>query len=243
MEINNKDYIGHLVNKTVSAGRPINFINHEAIFNDITHKLFLKQSNKLLDIGCGYGHLTDLFIEFFDTNQIESTFIDNENIINKLKQENHNKQNINFICGLFGIDNFESLGKYDRILCYSVLHYTNQPELFIDKAIEYLDSYGIAMFGDLPNLSQKARFITSVKGRIFDKEYKEKNNISFVDYPDINSFINDSTSEQKLIDDSFFVNIFRKYTNLDYDVYILPQYSADLPFNNTRVDLIIKKYD
>ncbi len=242
MKINIDNYIGDLADKTVSAGRPQKFINHDEIYQDIKIKLDLSGSQSFLDVGCGYGHLTDLFIDYIGKNKLESTFIDNDNIINKLVEENKTK-NIQFLSGLFGVNDFDHIGKFDRILCYSVLHYTSNPELFVDLLVQHLNSYGILMIGDIPNISQKARFISSQKGRLFDQEYKTLNNIPFIPFENSRDFLDSCNNEQKLIDDNLFSIIHKKYTSMNYDVYLLPQFNKHLPFNNTRVDLVIRKYD
>ena len=61
----------------------------------------------------------------------------------------------------------DQLVKYERILLYSVIHYTDQPKELIFSALAHLAPGGMLLIGDIPNISRKGRFLATEHGRIF----------------------------------------------------------------------------
>ena len=94
----------------------------------------------------------------------------------------------------------------------------------------------LALFiGDIPNISLKSRFLSSDSGKKFELNWKES-------LPSQSSnpsqYLNiGQQMKSPCIDDSFITDIMTKYNLRGYNVYRLPQ-PADLPFGNTREDLL-----
>ncbi|OGC22600.1 hypothetical protein A3J90_06975 [candidate division WOR-1 bacterium RIFOXYC2_FULL_37_10] len=205
------------------------------IVADVIKKLNLKSNDSLLEIGCGAGNL--LIPLSFAVDTIDG--IDHISCIELLKRRFPKGENINFIPGNFldvAIDDV-----YSKILCYSVLHYLkNRDEVFefINKSLRLLSPGGKALFGDIPNSSLKNRFINSNRGRKFLKEWQALVNSETSG----NQGCFDKDDELVEFDDDFVAEIVRKYQKEGYSTYVLSQ-PENLPFGNTREDILIIKTD
>ena len=93
------------------------------IIKDIIKKLNLLDNKKdFLDIGCGFGYLTDLIIKFSQKRKLNLTLCDIKHVIQKLKKKYKNKKNIKFIGSEFQKYDF-SRKKYDRILSIEMFEF------------------------------------------------------------------------------------------------------------------------
>ena len=241
-------YARNNTDKTTIAARNFQDMGVETeILDDIIYKIDLQTNQNFLDIGCGYGLLTEYLISKISDNNITATLIDLPEIITLIKKniEKDNK-NLIFLEGYFPeVYNGVYEQMYDRILLYGVLHYSDDPYQMIDLIINLLKPYGRILLGDLPNISKKGRFLSSKNGILFESKYKNLSTEFLPKYKDHFDFENKMKSDNNYyskIDDNFIFNIYKQYTDLGYDVYILPQ-NEKLPFCKTRVDLIISKYD
>ena len=241
--------IAQLGNKKIIAGR-YEFDEHKeaSILSDILLKIDVKPTQEILDIGCGASNLTHLLLQYFSNLDCQITINDINEIIEVLEKDflvPSGLKNVTKYKGFFPYD-FKIENKlFDRILLYSVLHYSSTPEILVEEAVKLLNTNGILLLGDLPNISKKGKFLTSNKGKKFEANYKNVNIENLPHYNDHFDFVSQMKNDKNyysLIDDSFIYEIYRKYTHLGYDVYILPQ-SDNLPFSYTRQDIIIRKYD
>ena len=120
--------------------------------------------------------------------------------------------------------------KFDVILVYSVLQYVyNEGNLysFINSCLSILKNGGVILFGDIPNISSRNRFLNSKEGSIFLKT-------------EVNDTINIKHEDDERVDDDVIISILQKYRNLNCETYLLPQ-NKNLPFANRREDILIKK--
>ena len=209
------------------------------IVKDIYKKLNLKtKSCSLLDIGCGHGKLTNLIVDLVLKKKIDLTLCDIKTIISKLKKKNK-KKNINYIASEFQKYNFKKKIKFDRILMYSVIHYSNKPKNFIKKAFSILNKKGILLLGDIPNIDKKYRFLRSKFGKKFEKKNKIKRfdiNKLTLNY---NSFLK-HTKQNLSINDKFIFWIKKYFSSKKAKVLIYNQ-PKKLPYSYTRLDILIKK--
>jgi 2-polyprenyl-3-methyl-5-hydroxy-6-metoxy-1,4-benzoquinol methylase len=206
------------------------------IFHDVVDKLRLGPNDVLLDLGCNVGNL--LIPLSFLVREVVG--IDHPSCICRL-QERFDGSNVKLSAG-----NFLDLvvqEKFDKILCYSVLHYlTDSKEVleFMDKALSLLKPGGNALFGDIPNRSLKQRFLGSDAGSEFVREWerlKESHSKKDSDYDGT------LTPDTDLVqfDDALILRILNRYRGEGFHSYALPQ-PPDLPFGNTREDVLVTKF-
>ena len=232
-------------NKAEVAGRlPDSLGSEKIIWDDIKYKLQLDNINSFLDIGCGCGALVDYCIENAKNERYDTTLLDFPEVVKKLKKmyENSLPKNIKIFNGFFPNEIPEkiSLEKYDRILAYSVIHYTDHPKAFIMKTIELLKHNGIALFGDLPNMNKKGRFLSSEYGRNFEANFRKKKLSDIPKYSSHKEFLKKNRDEESHINDELMIDLLDDIRRKGYNVYICPQ-PIGLPFCYTREDLIIHR--
>jgi ubiquinone/menaquinone biosynthesis C-methylase UbiE len=240
----NKFYANNATNsndKTTTAGRYSSDSGKEKdIVSAILSLLRFKKDNSFLDIGCGYGYVTDALLAHGKNNAIKATLIDIKEVLNKIKQEVLFAADTTFIEGNFPNELQQPLNvKFDHILIYSVLHCVNNPELMIESAVKLLNPGGRLLIGDIPNVTKKGRFLASEVGRAFDANYKNIPLESTTLYENSNDFIEKNKENlNTLLSDDFASQIFNKYRKLGYNVYLLEQPDS-LPFSKTREDILI----
>jgi 2-polyprenyl-3-methyl-5-hydroxy-6-metoxy-1,4-benzoquinol methylase len=221
------------INYTILAGRNIFQSESEAkIALDIKAKLGSGSELSLLEIGCGPG---SILLHSMMSDYQELYGLDADEIINVLIDRDLNGV-VNTISG----DWLEIAHKktHDHILIYSVLHYMeNRDQLFrfVDKALNHLASGGKLLLGDIPSIGQK---------KFFEQQS---------DYPEINAAYQSqvqnadnyappvfNSSALLTFSDKLILEIIERYSNNITRAYLLPQ-ADDLPFNRTRVDILITK--
>lgn len=233
---------------TISARYDFDAGKEKAIVDDIIYKLDLKPGQSFLDIGCGYGYVTETLLEYLTKHSLSITLMDIPEIIDVVEQDfiKGKYNNIHLQKGLFpqDFDKDQSKG-YDRVVLYSVLHYSDNPLAIINAAVKVLNPYGKLLLGDLPNINKKGRFLSSFEGKKFDAKYKNTTIDELPVYTDHFDFVSKMKSDPNyfsLIDDDFIKNVISTYLNKGYEVYILPQ-PETLCMCFTREDILICRYD
>lgn len=202
---------------------------------DVIMKLDLQPYDRVLDIGCGAGNLL-IPLSFFVK---EITGIDHSSCIERLKSRIKDLRNVLLISGNFLDINMDN--RYDKILCYSVLHYlADEKEVlfFIKKALELLEPGGSALFADIPNMSKKGRFLKSDYGKNIDKEYRSL----LKDVQKSRETVNFSEKDEAVVqfDDDLVLKILKETRDDGYHSYVLDQ-STDLCLGHTREDILVVK--
>lgn len=240
----NKRYteiVNSTTNMATTVGRPENTLElTKYICDDIEKKLGLEKGDRLLDIGCGYGDLTKHILSLSSELSLELSLLDIEAIINKIKNNLLElfPSNIDFITGTFP-GCIDAKDKFDKILIYSVLHYTDKPEDIVQTAVELLAPGGKLLIGDIPNVNRKGRFVATEFGRAFDAEYHKKDINDIPVYKDQYEYVEKCTNQNTRICDDLISTIFTQYRKKGFDVFVLPQDKC-LPFSLTREDILIK---
>jgi len=223
------------INKTEKVGRYKLHANLEKkIFNDIIKKLNLKKNDKLLDIGCGCGTMVDRLVRYCKKKKINITLCDINAVLKISKKKYSNNKNIKFLVGEFQKKKFKQ--KFDKILCYSVIQYSNNPRNFFEKILRILNHDGKALIGDIPNINKKYRFLKSEFGKKFEeKRLKRKINIkSFKKFKK-------TKNHYPLINDGFSKYILNLCHKNNRNCLILKQ-PKKLPFSFTREDILVEEF-
>ena len=221
----------------ISGRYPEDKESEKYIFKDIIKKLKFKKKESVLDIGCGYGNLVKKIIKLSHEKNIQLTLCDIKKIISAIKLNFKTKKNVKFIEQNFQNYDFRNR-KYDKILIYSVIHYTDKPKVFIDKAFSLLNRNGCILIGDLPNIDKKYRFLKSSFGRKFEKDRIKRFDINKLT-KSYTSFLK-NTKQNLKINDNFIRWIKLKFSKKRAKVLVLKQ-SNKLPYCYTREDILIKK--
>lgn len=207
----------------------------EAIFADITGKLrnLSGQSGKVLDIGPGCSDLPGMLIELCERQSHELTLIDSQEMLDLLPSG----KGIEKLAAMYPDcpDFIEAnRGRFDVILCYSVLHYIIVDVSFfrfIDLSLSLLAPGGQILLGDIPNISKRKRFFASETGTRFHQAFMnttEKPQVAF------------NTIEHDQIDDAIVMAIIQRARLQGFDAYVLPQ-DPSLPMANRREDILISR--
>lgn len=208
----------------------------EAIFNDITGKLKIKNEpgQILLDIGPGCSDLPYLLHKYATDNGCKVLLVDSQEMLNLLKEN----EQTNKYPGRFPDEVPELLLSYqnsiDYIVTYSTLvcvFYDGCIYKFIDAAVSLLKPGGRFLIGDVPNISKRKRFFSSEAGKRFHKEFMQTDQD-----PDVDP----RKFEPGQIDDGIIMGILQRYRGFGFDTYLLQQ-NETLPFANRREDILIVK--
>lgn len=234
------DYGLRAVDATLSNNEKVGFPDafrdghSETIWNDLLQKLpaLSRRGTRILDIGCGCGHLPQALIQHALVHDQHLTMIDHPNMLAQLEHV----ENVRLVGGQFpGIlkthaDVAES--KFDVIVCYSVLQVAAaemNPFLFADSAVELLAAGGQLIFGDIPNFSKLRRFLANDTGRAFHKSYMQTDSD-----PDVKAFAIDKTR----LDDGFILGLLTHLRMGGFEAYVLPQ-PQSLPLSTRREDVLV----
>ena len=204
------------------------------IVREVSEKLALSPKDDLLEIGCGSGQL--LIPISFMVRSVKG--IDHKEMIRRLR-ERFGELGEQLVEGDFMETEFTERS-FDKVLVYSVLHCLENLEsakIFSKKALDLVKPGGILLLGDIPNADLKSRFENSSEGRSFCDNWKR--NLE----RDGNICSIKGVREEILFkpDDKSIANLLKSLNTADTTSFLLPQ-DKDLPFGNTRVDIIVKKH-
>lgn len=235
-------------NPSVRAGRPANSEDIEAaIWQDIRDRLRLRPGLQILDIGVGNGFIAKQWAEMAITLDLSLTFVDFDPVLQRLQADIQSSQpnamsRIQFASGSFPFSfdpDFLLQAKFDRIVLYSVIHYTNEPRLLIDAAAGMLRPGGRLLIGDVPNLDKKGRFLATESGRRFDAVYKKVSPDSLPHYADYREFTKQALAAgAPPLDDTFVLDVVTFYRQEGFQAYVLEQ-PDNLSLNFTREDILL----
>lgn len=214
------------------------------IWNDIVSKIRPVKKQRLLDIGCGCGGLTKIVLKESAANGLDVYMMDIPAVIDKLIKNVDKKSlyEVTFFKGVFPWETQKELFEktYDIVLVYSVIQYSEKPFDFIDAAVKLLAPGGRALFGDIPNVNMKGRFLSSEQGRNFEAAYRQIPLEQVPVYRNQQDFVKNSTGQNKKINDQLLLSVIERYRGQGYHAYLLPE-PSNLPFWHTREDLLIEK--
>lgn len=219
-----KDFQEMASDSSLSLHEKIGFPDHyregyeQAIHQDILAKVKNLQVShkKILDIGPGCAELPKLMLKHCEKNNHELFFVDSSEMLDHIPDSKF----LTKISGFYP-DCYDQLlktgGKFDVIICYSVLHYIFVEASFwrfIDKSLELLSPGGQMFIGDIPNISKRKRFFASASGQAFHKEFMNT---------DENPEVNHMAVECDKIDDAVMLGLIMRARAQGCDAYWLPQ--------------------
>ncbi len=229
--------------ESLSRYEKIGFFNHfregkEAlIWEDIQSKIssLTLDCARILDIGPGCSDLPFMLLKNAEEKKQNVVLIDSEEMLNQLPDFD--------FCDKFSAMfpnetkqwSKENKNTFQAIICYSVLHYIaieSSVELFVEAVCDLLAPGGMALIGDIPNVSKRNRFFSSEEGIQF-----HQNNHGPNSFPEIN------WSEKKpgeFNDDDVF-SILKMARTKGLEAFVLPQNSS-LPMANRREDILFVKH-
>lgn len=206
-----------------------------SILKDIDSKIGLINSHdEILDIGPGCSKLTLDYIAKASKSKASLTLVDSDEMLSLLPD----LPNVRKVPGFYPSDEVMAclgkLDKFDKIICYSVLHYIFiEANIwnFLDLTLDLLKPGGKFLLADIPNFSMRNRFFASDEGKEFYKRFinsKKKFNLS------------EAKIDSNQIDDGILIGMILHARNRGFHGYIIPQDSS-LPMSNRREDLLFIK--
>lgn len=225
------------VSSTEAGGRyNIQADAEKLVIRDVVEKLRPEPSSRLLEIGCGPGLLLIPLTLMCQA----STGIDHPEVVKKLHSR-FSDPKFSTVPGNFLDLDIE--GEFDRILIYSVLNCLgNRDEAveFVDKAVGLLAPGGLLLIGDVPNKDLKDRFLKSPAGQTFQAEWEKTSADYMRRYKETVVPLLEPDTEFAIFTDQLVLELLQRYRSAGYHSYVLPQ-SPELPFGNTREDILIVK--
>jgi len=204
---------------------------------EIARKLNLLPEDVVLEVGCNVGTLL-IPISFLCK---EVSGIDHAYCVERLSQR-YQADNVHLIAGNFL--EVEVAQQFDKILCYSVIQYLKDSEevlRFVDKLVHLLRPGGKMLLGDIPNISLKNRFLQSDSGREFVQRWEAlRNRDAQKDLAYDHTLPQDTELVQ--FDDALVLRMVARCRAQGFHAYTLPQ-APDLPFGNTREDILISRLE
>jgi cyclopropane fatty-acyl-phospholipid synthase-like methyltransferase len=198
------------------------------ITRDVSQKLRLKSTDRLLEIGCGVGNVL-IPLSFFVAS---ATGVDHPKLVGRL-QKRFSAPNLHVIAGEF--PELQIVGQFDKILVYSVLHCLHNEEevlRFVAAACRLLSDKGRMLLGDIPCLGRKKRFLESQVGRNFNMEWSQQVATQR------QNILQSSKAPTIAFTDEFVLAILGRLRNLGWHSYIVEQ-PSDLAFGLTREDILV----
>jgi hypothetical protein len=208
----------------------------KSILEDICQKLpILNEKEKtIVDVGPGCANLPRMIIDLCKLNGHKLVLVDSDEMLNQLPDG----PAVSKVSGFFPA-NADAVraaagAPVDAIICYSVFHYVfveSNPFHVVDTILHMLSHGGMALLGDIPNLSKRNRFFASPRGIRFHQEFTKSDQLP----P-----IQEAGPAFNKIDDSVLAGLIHRAQAAGCDAYVVPQPAA-LPMANRRDDLLLRK--
>jgi hypothetical protein len=207
-----------------------------AILEDICQKVpALRERNKtVVDIGPGCANLPRMIIDLCEQNGHRLILVDSEEMLSQLPDSSNIVKEIGFFPMNADAVRASAGGPVDAVICYSVFHYLfveTNPFHVVDVVVDMLGDGGVALFGDIPNLSKRKRFFLSPAGIRFHKDFTNSDQAPTP--PPMGAAFN-------TIDDAVLAGLVQRAQVAGCDAYVVPQ-PFGLPMANRRDDLLLRK--
>lgn len=202
---------------------------------DVVAKLRPKETERLLEIGCGAG----LLLRPLAGLVREAVGIDHPALVKEFSSQRP-PQNVTLLAGRF--PGVRPRGTFDSILVYSVMHYLPGEEAareFIDNCLQLLAPGGRLLIADLPNHNAWQRYHASSEGKGHLEAVEARKQATREQYPEGYKIYAKFTAT-RFIDDAFVIRVLTDLRGHGYETYLLPQHPA-MPNCMTREDILIRR--
>ena len=183
----------------------------------------------VLDIGCGCGELIKKIIGFIKERESTITLVDSPEMLSAIPESKF----IEKVSGEFPGCSNRIKGRFDAIICYSVMQYVLGQHCvfnYIENIIELLKPQGQALLGDIPSLGKRKRLFNSEQGKKLHRELYGEAML-----PD-----DFTVGRSGAFNDQILTSVIQYARERGVDAYLLPQ-SSDLHFANRREDILLVK--
>lgn len=227
---------GQTEDRTIRAGRyAVQRLAERRILADLLPKLQVEPQHRVLDIGCGSGLLTVPLAQMVE----QVVALDHPDVVAALGQM-INLPNVTLIGG--GFPDAPVPGPFDRIVAYSVMQCNpDYPTAlaFVRAAAALLAQDGRLVIADIPNSDRRTRFRASARGEAFEAEWAAMRAANPAADEETSAFASLATATALgQLSDAQILEMAGLLRSDGFDVWIMPQ-SPDLPFGNTREDMIV----
>lgn len=223
--------------------RLLQFNVYKRVFNDISKKISIVSGDVVLDLGAGCGELTKFMAD--KCNHI--VLADGApNAIEYAKKKLKDYNNISYeIADITKLPLPFVNGQFNKIICYSVVHYVEGLENFYNLLADLLriiKPRGSILIGDIPlsdkyarNLEERKKY--PIKNYLLNQKYYLKKSI--IDFlrkmkkADTSQVCGTSYTKEAI------ENILRRFNNIEFNFL---EQDKKLPLADSREDLLITKY-
>lgn len=214
---------------------------HKKIYADIIKKISFEQKDNVLDLGGGTGEIAKYIAQYCGN----LTLIDGaEKAVARARENLKKYKNVTCIvcdlrCGL----PLEDL-QFSKIICYSLVHYLSHEDFknLLDLLLKKIKPGGLIFIGDIPfhekyvkNLEERKK--NPLNNWILNQKYFLRKNFTNLIYK-LNNITPACAGEGAIYTKEFVLSILGKCSNIEYAFF---EQSSNLPFFNSREDLLIIK--
>ena len=206
---------------------------YKSISRDISEKLSINKLDDILDIGTGDGKIVDSLSNLCKS----ATTIDSEEVINKITKN----KNIIYLKGNIHEEGKKIKTRFDKILVYSVVQYfldLKEVIIFINLCLKLLKDEGMILIGDIPNNDMDLRYQNTKNYQKQSRNFEKKKKLHLTKLEE--DFFLQNKMKTIQFSDKALLTLLKKFNNLNYESYILPQ-KKGLPYSVKRVDFLIRK--
>lgn len=155
---------------------------HSFVFNygeDLVQLLDPKSGERILDVGCGTGYLTNLIAE---SNALVTGIDNSQEMIDKAKKE---YANLDF--EVLSATDFHFEKKFDAIFSNAALHWVLEKEKAIDCMYENLKTNGRLVF-EMGGKGNVESIVSAIRNALIKFGAKEKANINIWYFPSLSEY-------------------------------------------------------